>query len=282
MTQHCMLAQPYDSNRIKSWPVAVEPKIDGFRLLAHVICDTTRVKSILFLSRSNKEFTSLEHLREPLARLASYYGQNFILDGEITSGSFNETSSSVRKKIDQATGAIFTVFDVITPGTTNYAIRRTWLTKWLDYAASPYIRLNDMRLAFDSDTIQTFYDQARDAGYEGIIVKDVRSVYEKKRSYAWMKIKNYSSEDLKVIGIFPGEGKHEGRAGGLICSISEDIEVRVGTGFSDDLRQDIWDHPDQVVGRIIEVGYHEKTPAGSLRHPRFIRFRDTMQKGVKE
>lgn len=37
-----------------------------------------------------------------------------------------------------------------------------------------------------------------------------------------------------------------------------------------------------LVGRIAEVGYHLATPAGSLRRPRFIRFRDTLYRGYKE
>ena len=36
-----------------------------------------------------------------------------------------------------------------------------------------------------------------------------------------------------------------------------------------------------VIGRLIEVKYHEITPDGSMRHPRFARVRDLLEKGEK-
>jgi len=50
--------------------------------------------------------------------------------------------------------------------------------------------------------------------------------------------------------------------------------VRVGSGFSDEQRQQFWANPNSIKGKIIEVQFHEETPDGSLRHPRFVRVRE--------
>ncbi|WP_028449685.1 ATP-dependent DNA ligase [Chitinibacter tainanensis] len=38
----------------------------------------------------------------------------------------------------------------------------------------------------------------------------------------------------------------------------------------------------EVLGRIVECEYHELTPDGAMRHPRFKRFRDNVKHGVQE
>jgi len=289
MSKHfCMLAQPYDQKRVKQWPVAVEPKLDGFRLLVVIEpgiygqADTT----VSFLSRSGKAFTSLEHLRPAFVELGEQVGARMILDGEVTSGSFKETSSSIRRKSVQATDAVFTVFDGFFMGSEcgQYITRRTRVEKWVLSMHSDKVQMSLMTTAQNEEEVLDLYAQSRIHGHEGIIVKDLLAPYEYKRSYAWMKIKGYESADLKIVHVEEGTGKHAGRMGAVHVSlgIGEGRCVSVGTGFSDQLREDIWNNRVDMIGRIIEVGYHEKTPDGSLRHPRFIRFRDTICKGVKE
>lgn len=148
---------------------------------------------------------------------------------------------------------------------------------------------------------------------EGAMVKDPDALYEKRKSRSWLKLKAEETEDLIVIGAYPGESgtKYEQSLGGLIVN-RNGVEVRVGGGFSDAQRDEIWrvftreiaaaaihdpgafDHrPDTkgivwdanklippaytVVGGMIEVKFHEVTPDGSLRHPRFIMWRDDKQ-----
>jgi DNA ligase-1 len=115
-----------------------------------------------------------------------------------------------------------------------------------------------------------------------------RPYYYKKRSHAWMKLKNEETLDLRVFGAFEGTGKYEAMLGGLIVD-REGVQVRVGGGFSDAQREEFWrcyiadtdgasadpeNYQPLLLMRLIEVEFHEVTPDGSLRHPRFIRFRD--------
>ncbi|TDW20375.1 ATP dependent DNA ligase-like protein [Rhizobium azibense] len=142
-------------------------------------------------------------------------------------------------------------------------------------------------------------------GLEGAMVKSYDGPYEKKKSHVWLKIKPEETIDLFIVGFYTGEenAENEDRLGGVIVD-HKGVEVRVGGGWSSDERDELWDlwtedaadlglHPKvgfkpgwstdpstvhlkqwKLLGRMIEIEFNEVTPDGSLRHPRFVRFRD--------
>lgn len=309
----CMLAKPYDPTRIKSWPMAVEPKLDGVRTLALIKHDEVR-----FMSRTGKEFTSFDHIAEPLliaAREAfSQEGtilRGIVVDGEMVSGSFNQTVSRARRKNTKAEDAVFNMFDILTfeqffenqKSQIDYSVRHNNVRKLHQCASDDApIKAINRYMVNSHEEIMTINESIRAKGGEGVIVKPMDHHYECKRSYSWMKIKAEETADLRVIGFFEGTGKYENNLGGLLVNYNGK-EVRVGGGFSDEQRREIWEllqedrqsdyslysgelgeensvfryfhgEPLNVLGRLIEVEYHEETPDGSLRHPRFVRWRD--------
>ena len=99
-----------------------------------------------------------------------------------------------------------------------------------------------------------------------------------------MKAKSTFKKKIKVIAFEEGTGKNEGLIGSLICSAIEGnitYNCKVGSGLSDEDRYFWILHPDQIVGKIIEVAYfslsQDKNAQGtntySLRFPRFKRIR---------
>lgn len=283
MSKFAMLASEFDEKRIKEWPVVVEPKLDGFRLLAHVTSVGVR-----FMSRSGKPFPALAHLEGPLHKaIRKIYKQPLLLDGEVLSGKFNETSSSVRKKTEQATDAVFHVFDAMpledwehNKVNDAYVDRRAFLRSLAPHLPEQVRVLDNAIQARTVEQIMEAYGQFRDQGFEGAIVKLPLSPYERKRSFHWMKIKALDSVDVKIIDAFIGTGKYAKCMGGLVVD-HKGVQVNVGTGFTDEQRRDFWSVRQALIGRLIEVSYQEVTPAGSLRHPRFVRFRDALT-GAKE
>ena len=80
--------------------------------------------------------------------------------------------------------------------------------------------------------------------------------------------------DLLVHSIYEGKGKYEGMLGGVRVHFNNNTDNGVGGGFSDKQRQLFWDHPELIIGKVIETEIMELTDAGNLRHARF--------KGVRE
>lgn len=285
-----MLAQPFKEKRIEEFPVYVEEKLDGMRVVA-----VAQKSGVKFFSRTGKPIDTLSHIGEHLSDARGILGMDFVLDGEIVAKSFNDTVSSVRKKGGIAEDAVFHVFDAmplaVFKGEEIVPVpleKRMILAAHIAKVANTH-KVSKVR-AYKVNSIEEVMminGSVLENGGEGVIVKIPGSFYEKKRSYAWMKIKAAETADLVVTGWFEGEvgKKYENSLGGLIVD-NNGVSVRVGGGFSDTQRQEFWDdvvnnEAGNLIGRTIEVGYHEETPDGSLRHPRFERFRDSIT-GEKE
>jgi DNA ligase-1 len=96
-----------------------------------------------------------------------------------------------------------------------------------------------------------------------------------------MKWKPTKSYDLTIVGVEEGTGKNAGRLGALICEGTDHgchIRVNVGSGLTDDQRNEFWQAKDKVIGQTAEImcdAITQNQDGGySLRFPRFLRFRD--------
>ena len=83
--------------------------------------------------------------------------------------------------------------------------------------------------------------------------------------------------DLRVVDLFEGKGTFKGTLGGVVVNF-KGSQVGVGSGFSNDQRNDFWQHPEKIFGKIVEVQYFEeskdKTGKPSLRFPVFKQVRN--------
>lgn len=108
------------------------------------------------------------------------------------------------------------------------------------------------------EAFEIFEEYVRNA-MEGAIVKDMDSTWKDngKPTYC-IKLKRKEPCDLKVVGTYPAEvgSKYEDLLGGLHCeSACGRIKVNVGSGFSDEEREDYLNNPPPV----IEVEYDSIT-----------------------
>ena len=83
-----------------------------------------------------------------------------------------------------------------------------------------------------------------------------------------IKIKSKYSEDVIINGFVEGVGKFKNTLGALITDYG-----KVGTGFTNEDRDFIWQNKNLLIETYIEVEYMEKTEDNKFRHTRFIRLR---------
>jgi DNA ligase-1 len=108
------------------------------------------------------------------------------------------------------------------------------------------IRHSTVRVTDDVREAEKFFDEALQAGCEGLMAKALDSTYEAgARGYQWIKFKKeYSAAlndtiDLVVVGAFAGRGKRAGTYGALLMAAYDaDADVfrtvcKLGTGFDD-------------------------------------------------
>jgi DNA ligase-1 len=190
-------------------------------------------------------------------------------DGELLiPGKHFQVSSGMIRSDGEVADAVYHVFDTRQPGLPFEQRYEALLATTFE---GP-IKLVKHLLVVDQSKLDKTYAKAIAAGYEGLVLKTPRHQYQAKRSSDWLKLKEVQSVDAPVVGFYEGEGKYEGQLGGLIVDV-KGIEVRVGSGLSDQDRVSIWNNKDNYLGMTAEVLYHEVTPRGSLRHPRFKMWR---------
>jgi hypothetical protein len=103
---------------------------------------------------------------------------------------------------------------------------------------------------------------------EGFVIYDLNKSLPTKAKFK-------TDYDVYIRSIHPGAGKNSLRTGRIMYSYTPDGPIigRVGGGFSDEIRQDMYDHPNKYIGIPIRVFSMGKTPGGALRVPQFKDFR---------
>jgi DNA ligase-1 len=217
-----------------------------------------------------------------------------VLDGEIVGESFQALMKQAQRKDNAKTKDMnYYIFDVVPladfeRGFWNAQQHKRTLMLEINQAeieAEPNLRIMtgmnvDLDTAEGHDVMRRFAEDAVTQGFEGIMIKDVGAPYECKRNSFWMKWKPVMTVDLNIVGFEEGTGRNAGRLGAIICEgIDNDrlIRVNVGSGLSDENRDEYWGAQDDLLGQVVEVAADAVTQnqdgSYSLRFPRFVRFR---------
>jgi DNA ligase-1 len=250
-----MLARPYKGVMPESY--AVEPKIDGVRVIVEVCRQTL---AVAMKTRNGNPLPSIAHLGYWFADAAQQHGV-FTFDCEAVSGAdFYDAVGAVRSS-EPAKDAFLWLLD-LPDDVGTYRERRALMAK---FCFSDSVRLVESFMGITpNDAFRRFVSQ----GFEGAMVKDADAPYmQGKRSNAWLKVKAVDAEDCPVVSVHEGEGRLTGTMGHVVVENNGRL-VRVGGGFTDEQRATIWANRDTVIGSWLEVTFQSKTPDGSMRHPR--------------
>lgn len=286
-----MLAKPYDSARVSDWRgMHSEPKRDGVRVV--ILCNPEH-EEITCHSRNGRQLEMFKHLYEEVLEFAEAatelgvglddgFEGGVMLDGEMvaTSGDFGEIGGAIHRKEHTADYARFICFHVMplnlfheNMGDSESQLKRTAMIAKI--VKSRKLKLINYRKPVKVDCHEDVLkanELFKAEGHEGSMVKDYLRPWVPKRVYTWMKIKDEKSVDVTVVDMKKGTGKYSRTLGALIVSY-KGKKVRV-SGMTDKQRDSFFKNPETIVGKMVEVEYQEETPHGSLRHPRFKRFRD--------
>ena len=264
----------------------VEYKYDGVRVIAIV-----QNGSATLHSRNGKLLENFPHIEEALSKPEF---EGLVFDGEVMSEDFQTLMKQVhRKEGAQTEDSYLAVFDMLTleefdaGGTSKNAIERRQRIVNLSNLFTYRIQLVDATLIdMDSEEgqakFQAMNKRALDEGYEGLMIKPVNEGYKCKRSHAWLKIKPFIEVTLKVVELEEGTGKNEGLLGALVVEGEDDgkfFRLNVGSGLTDENREQIWENQDKVIGQLVEIRADAATQSQdaddvwSLRFPRFKTFR---------
>ena len=195
---------------------------------------------------------------------------------------FNRTSGLINRHSSGKKGLIYNVFDIVDDN--RYTDRREVLAS-MDARGADVRILPTLYIGNDVNIIKALLGRMTQMGGEGIMLNRIDRGYEHKRSDALLKYKQVQFMDMRVTGWYMGTGKYTGWVGGLNCELTttdgKRILCDVGSGLSDAQRMEWAVEPSRIIGKIVQIGYHEMTQneenigtnVYSLRFPRLIKIR---------
>jgi DNA ligase-1 len=187
---------------------SVEWKLDGIRIQIHRRNDEVRI----YTRNLNDITPALEGIAEAVRRLP--VGQ-VVLDGEALwmneggPAAFQETVSLIDAGAPPE-GVVTFLFDLLHVDGEDLLDTSLEERSGRLEAIAPHLRVPAV-ITSDVEEAQGVLDEALRAGHEGVVVKDVASLYAAgRRGKAWRKVKPVRTFDLVVLGAEWGHGRRQG------------------------------------------------------------------------
>ena len=199
------------------------------------------------------------------------------LDGElwVGRGQFEETVSIVSRHTphDGWRWVRYMVFDLPDdPGTFDERLQNLHAA----VAASPnkFLAVIPQYKMPDHKVLLQKLDAVIANGGEGLMLHRGDSRYRSGRSMDMLKLKKFDDAEGIVIAHNPGQGRLEGLMGSVTVRTEQGVVVKVGSGFSDEERQN-----PPPIGSTITFKHQGFTGSGKPRFPVFWRVRNDEPSG---
>lgn len=253
--------------------VLVEPKIDGYRLLA-----IARGGKIVLSSREGLTEPQTTNLAHIVAQLRGLGLRDGVVDGEILVKDWNGTALIKKKHLTPADRAtiekhgVFAVFDYVTAAGGDQVARRRALERFVG-RGTRHIKVLPQFVARTHADVLKLYKQMRAQGHEGAMVKRPDALYRPgARVATWLKLKHEETTDGRIVGVRRGTGKDAKWLGALVVRVGKH-EIRVGSGFTNKLKAQLWRDRTKIIGQVVEFKWNGRPKKGSTRPATFLRLR---------
>ena len=274
----------------KEW--IFEIKYDGYRITAFMQDGKTTL-----LSRSGQDYTNKF---SSIAKSLSSIRHNFVIDGEVVSFDENGRSDFGLLQSNIKRGKqdfVFVAFDCL--ALNGKDLREEELLKRKEILKSLLTKCppNIVESSFVEGKGRASYNLAKKLGLEGIVAKNIHSLYKGIRSEDWLKIKCYKRQEF-VIGGYVTTDKNPLISAILVGYYDKSQLIfagKVGTGFNEETKKELNKKFKKITTKncpfekelkskenitylspelIAEIQYAEMTKSGVLRQPSFIGLRE--------
>ena len=247
-------------------------------------------------SRQGKEISGLDHIIADIEQVFSD-ADEWVFDGELVRKNVDGISDNENFRI--GTGLLgqddadkssmqFVIFDLLPKnefqnGESNLTYKKRLVSlielknRITELSLESIMIVDVLYTGTDVSIIDTLLDEMVSEDKEGLMLNR-DSKYACKRHNGILKVKRFYTVDLMITDVEEGSGRNVGRLGAFVVDYKGNV-LNVGSGFSDEQREDYWSRKDELLGRVIEVKYKEessdkKTGLLSLQFPIFVTMRE--------
>ena len=257
----------------------IQRKLDGVRVLTYILYNkSTQSISILFKSRSNKEYHTLDNLKEEILYLyknSSFYGENILLDGEVcifhnNKEDWNSIVSEIKRKDHIIENPKYILFDLLLEE--EYKLNNKSRIYSERYDSLKDFLKNSEKLelieqySYSKSQFDSLVDKYLKSNlWEGLILRK-NSIYESGRNKSIIKYKLFQDQEYQVESLLYGE-KHilingvrkKVKLVKALQIIHKSQKVQVGSGLSDAQRIHFYNHPEDILNKYILVQYKQES-----------------------
>lgn len=258
MTLKPMLALKYEDEKDKvTFPAFLQPKLDGYRCLAHKETNTL----VRLISRQGKEFGHwLNHIREELLRIMSV-GET--LDGElyVHGVPFQTVGSWIKKECPESKHVQYHIYDIVMVDAAFFQRTRTLLDRFFHFhGPEGTLKQVETRMVLSHEGVEAAHAEFVAAGYEGVMLRTDLCPYKQGyRSHNLLKVKAWADAEFEIVAVRAGKGKMENQAI-FTCKMAESGAVfDVKPKGRDALREEYLKHPEKCLGKMLTVKYFALT-----------------------
>lgn len=262
-----MLAQDFKKQKNIEFPVFVQPKLDGYRMVYNGISDK-------MLSRTGKEYDILKNteLHRELKKFKN------ILDGELYTHDKDflfETYGILRKKkLNKEDDVIldkiyYNVYDIMMPG--PFSERISVLKSLIK--DTKYIKLVKTYSCENKSCIDEYHTKFLKDGYEGSMIRSYSGEYSNNRSKDLLKNKDFDDAEFKVVG-FEKETDTKGDGATPVVWIAETKDGKTFNIPSKGTREErtkLYNNGKKYIGKLLTVQFFGYTKDGIPRFPKTLR-----------
>ena len=226
------------------------------------------------ISRQGKPFKNFDHIINEINQLKL---SNDYVNGELIrinhdnipdDENFQKSVSIINSDAEDKTEIGFIFYEILTreefyngKSVNTYKDRLTeykQIQEEIERLGLKYIKfINHFYEGTDKSEIQKWLNYADSHNMEGCILnKD--TYWENKRNNGILKVKSFKHCDILCKDVVIGDGKYSDTLGKIICDY-KGFELGVGSGFTDEQRNEYWKHPELIVGHIVTVKYKCET-----------------------
>ena len=258
-----MLAKAVNWKKV-TYNCYVQPKYDGCRTL--LVFDGS---NITFLSRTGKEYTTLNHIKEEaLTRLT----EPIILDGEVYSHelTFQEIVAAVKKQRDDTLKLQFRVYDVVNDQPQEERLKVIQPMQWRYIVSVPTMS------CANKEEVESLHLHYVSQGYEGVMIRLANGSYDQgQRSSNLLKVKEFDTNEYPFLEFELGQRGVEDLI--AVCSAKSDgvwhetFKAKMqGTVVE---KQSLFNNQPAQLSQLT-IKHHGFTNDGLPRFPIGIAFRD--------
>lgn len=268
-----MTGHPLDINKTKLiYPVAIQPKIDGIRMIAYY-----HQGELIIATRNNKQLSSYvrEHFKQDLENLLMYLPTGVALDGEIFNPYIqrNELGSIVstyKTKHPNISSLRYYVFDIINSDLTSERYTKL-LEAYMKYQSKTNANIIELvpscQIDNGDDLMVAFEYYTKECNMEGIVIRHLaeakptdekhlrKCYYRSGKSNNILKLKAFFDSEYIIVDIREGKGKFRGQPI-FVCQTPSGKCFNVVMIGNTEARKRLYQERHLYIGKMLKVKYY--------------------------